>query len=81
MAALLALELTPLEAVLVSGGPDAAALYGWPGPYPDPSPLAARHAGAVELTDRLVAPAFAVLDDDEAGTLIAALEVAAAHVT
>ncbi len=64
----------------VSDGPDAAAFYGWPEPYPDPSTLAARHAGALELTDHLVAPAFAVLDDDEAGELIALLNGASARV-
>ncbi len=76
LAALAAQGLTALEAVIVSGGPDAAALYGWPEPYPDPEPLRERHAAAIALTDRLAAPAYAVLDTAESTDLVALLEAA-----
>jgi len=69
--AILASGLTPLEAVVVSGGPDAAALYGWPAPYPDPESLRERHAAAIALTNRLVADAYAGFDDVEAADLLA----------
>ncbi|MGH9027491.1 MAG: SCO6745 family protein [Acidimicrobiia bacterium] len=72
--AVLASELTPLEAVIASGGPEAAALYSWPPPYPEVEPLRERHAAAVALTDRLVASAYAVLDDREALELLALLD-------
>ncbi len=70
LAALLAGGLSPLEAVMVSGGGGAAALYGWPEPWPDPEPLRALHAAAVALTDQLVADAYAGFDDAEASELV-----------
>lgn len=75
-AAVLAVGLTPLEAVIVSGGADEAALFGWPRPYPDPEPARARHAKAEALTDRIVAPACAVLDDTEREAFRVALRAA-----
>ncbi len=70
LAALLAGELSPLDAIIVSEGPESAALYGWPEPYPDPEPLRERHAAAVALTDRLVAPAYATLNPAEGDDLL-----------
>jgi len=79
--AVLASDLTPLEAVIASGGPDGAALYGWPEPYPDAAALAERHTDAVRLTDRLVAPAYAALDEREGATLLAVLDELGAATT
>ncbi len=76
IAAILASGLTPLEAVVVSGGTDAAALYGWPPPYPDPKPLRGRHAAGVALTDRLVAHAYTGFDDRDAAELLDRLAAA-----
>lgn len=76
LAALQSVELSPLDAIIVGQGPDAAALYGWPAPYPAPEPLQARHAAAVALTDRLVAPAYAALDRAEGNELLALLQSA-----
>lgn len=70
LAALRAGELSALDAIIVGQGPDAAALYGWPAPYPDPEPLRERHAAAVALTDRLVAPDYATLDRAEGNELL-----------
>lgn len=75
-AAVVASGLTPLEAVVVSGGSDVAALFGWPPPYPDPAPARARHSEAQALTDRIVTPAYAVLDDAERDAFRTALHSA-----
>lgn len=67
--AVVASGLTPFEAVLAKGGVANAQLFAYPEPYPDVEELTARVTGAMEaaeqLTDRLVAPAFATLDDSE----------------
>ncbi len=73
VAAVMACGLAPLEALIVNGGADAAALFGWPGPYPDPASLAARHADAEKLTDRLSARDLAVLEPGERDELAAVL--------
>jgi hypothetical protein len=58
--------------------PEMYTTFGWPDPAP-----AATEAGtaslkaADELTDRLVAPAYSVLDDDDAGALLAGLRAIA----
>ncbi|MGH9013355.1 MAG: hypothetical protein ACRDZ1_05400 [Acidimicrobiia bacterium] len=78
---MLASDLTPLEAVIASGGPDAAALYGWPEPYPDAASLTERHTAAIRLTDRLVAPAYATLDEREGAKLLAMLDELGAATT
>ncbi|GAA3151079.1 evbL [Planomonospora alba] len=81
--AVLAEGLTPLQAVLCDShetprgrvsGRDMALFHEWPEPYPEPGPeIAARRARAEELTDRLMAPAFAVLDEAESAELVALL--------
>ena len=67
--AVLASGVTPFEAVLAKGGAANAQLFGYDEPYPDVDALTQRTASALAaaetLTDRLVAPAFAALDDDE----------------
>ncbi|MEE9415202.1 MAG: hypothetical protein V3V01_07950, partial [Acidimicrobiales bacterium] len=51
--ALLAAGLQPLEAVLASDGPEGAAQYFWPEPYPDPSQFRVAQDAAVETTHEL----------------------------
>jgi Helix-turn-helix family len=64
--AVLAEGLTPLQAILSDrGGADTARFFGWPEPYPDVSDLGARRVAVERLTDRLVAPAYAVLAPSE----------------
>lgn len=57
--------LTPAEAVLVNAGEGMARMMGWQGDLPDPEPLRERVDSAEDLTDKLVLPAFEVLDGDE----------------
>lgn len=77
LAAVLASGLTPLEAVLAGGSPlipDGAAnarYFLWPEPYAELSDdVRKRRVAAEELTDAMVRPAYAVLDDDEGEELI-----------
>ncbi len=69
IAAVLASGLAPLDALVVHGGADGAALFGWPGPYPDAEPLAAAHARAESLTDEMAERDLAALDPDERAEL------------
>lgn len=64
----------PLQA-LVSGrnGPPNAAFFAWPEPYPDPEPGKEKMAAAERVTNAMVAPAFAVLSDEERDELTAGL--------
>jgi hypothetical protein len=63
--AVLASGLTPLEAIVSSSyGPDNARFFGWPEPYPDPAPLAEARAEVEQVTDRIVAQAYAAIDAD-----------------
>jgi hypothetical protein len=64
----------PLQA-LVSGrnGPPNAKFFGWPEPYPDPEAGHEAMAAAERVTNHMVAPAFAVLSDDERDELTAGL--------
>ena len=71
--AVLAAGLSPLEALLLDA-PDNAALLGWSEPLPDPEPKRAAHGEAEATTNRLVAPAFAALDDAERDRLAAILD-------
>jgi hypothetical protein len=75
--AVLASGLSPLEALIVNGGAETAALYGWSQPHPDPAVLAAAVGAAEALTDQLAAPAYAVLSATERETLAGLLEAAA----
>ncbi|MFI5720494.1 hypothetical protein [Nocardia sp. NPDC051750] len=77
--------ITPLQAVLISGsplndGPGQARWYGWPEPFEE---ITDEHRGAWEqaesVTDDLIAPAFAALDQAESADLVTL--VAAAHTT
>lgn len=78
--AVLASGLSPLEAMIVNNSA-MADTFGWPEPYPDPEPLRPGYADAEATTTRLVAPAFAVLSDDEReqiATLLEGVQAAAA---
>lgn len=77
--AVLAEGLTPLEAVLTGGGPDAARFFAWPEPYPDVAHLAERRTAAEERTNDLAAQPWGALSDDEQ-TEVAALLAAATEV-
>jgi hypothetical protein len=78
--AVLAAGLTPRQAVLSGKGGEAnAVFFGWDPPYEDVSGLAGVRADAEALTDRLVQPAYAVLDDAEQAELRALLDAAKAH--
>ncbi|MBG0828871.1 hypothetical protein HS041_13940 [Planomonospora sp. ID67723] len=79
--AVLAEGLTPLEAMVFSShegsplglvsGEDMARFFGWPEPYPAPGPeTLARRARAEELTDRMMAPFFSALGDEESAELV-----------
>ncbi len=60
--------------------PEAMSLFGWPEgdvPEVDDTHRSARQA-AESMTDRMLAPAFAVLDDAEAAALLAGVEAIAA---
>jgi hypothetical protein len=63
--AVTAYGLSPLEAILGKDGPDRARELHYPEPFPPPERYAARRRAAEDLTDHLVAPAYAVLDHDE----------------
>ncbi len=73
--AVVASGLRPVEATINGFGafpavarPDTS---GWPEPLPEPTPeLQARRRAAEELTDRLMASAYAVLDDAERAELV-----------
>ncbi|MCW2899329.1 MAG: uncharacterized protein JWO67_1594 [Streptosporangiaceae bacterium] len=80
LVAVLSSGLTPLQSVLTSrsalvpSGEDNARFFGWPEPYTKPSAdVRRRRTIAEQLTDGLMAPAFAGLRDDEASELIALL--------
>ncbi|MFB8000867.1 hypothetical protein [Nocardia sp. NPDC056000] len=71
--------LAPRDAVLIAGsplssGPDQARLYGWPEPFGEITPeLKGRWMQAEALTDELIAPVWAVLDEGEAREFVALL--------
>lgn len=78
--AVLASGLTPLEAVLsghsplLPDGEPNAEYFGWPRPFPEVTDeTRRRHDEAEQLTDELMAPAFASLDKAEADELVALL--------
>jgi hypothetical protein len=81
--AVLASGLSPLEAVLsgtsalLNNGEPNAEYFGWPRPYPEVTEeVRRRRADAERLTDELMAPAFAALDETEADELVALLKKA-----
>nr|WP_231856046.1 hypothetical protein [Nocardia cyriacigeorgica] len=75
--------ITPLQAVLISGspindGPGQARWYGWPEPFEEiTDEVRERWQRAEAVTDELIEPAFAVLDEGEQAELTEL--VAAAH--
>ncbi|SFC19266.1 SCO6745 family protein [Streptomyces aidingensis] len=69
-------ELSPLQAILGKDGPERARELRYPEPYPPLSGFASRRRAAEELTDRLVAPAYSVLDAAERDTFLTALRTA-----
>ena len=77
-----AVGLTPQQAVLIGGSPrnsgvDQAREFGWPEPYQEITPeLRQRWDSAEALTDELIAPAFAVLDDGQGAELAELLTTA-----
>jgi hypothetical protein len=72
--------MTPLEAVLAGPeGESGAMACGWPPPYPPVGPLVRRRLWAEAVTDRLVAPAFAVLGPADGAELVELLTEARAH--
>ncbi len=82
--AVLASGVTPYQAVLLGGGPGNAAFFGYPEPHPDVEEHRAKYDASEEITDRLAARAWRVLDESErtecAALLEAAGEVASASV-
>ncbi|WP_319944300.1 SCO6745 family protein [Nocardia macrotermitis] len=74
--------LTPQQAVLIGGspknsGPDQARSFGWPEPYQEITPeLRQRWDAAEALTDELIAPAFADLDQAQGAELAELLTTA-----
>ena len=74
--AVLAEGLTPLEAVLISGGEGNAEFLAWHPPYPDVEGLHDKHRAAEKRTDHLAARAFTTLYDGERRELIGLLEEA-----
>jgi hypothetical protein len=54
-----AVGLSPLEAILTNEGVGQAKLFGWPEPFPDITPIKAKHDEAEEITDRLCAASLA----------------------
>jgi hypothetical protein len=72
----------PLEAILSGpAGEWNAEFFGWSKPYPDVSGLAEAREEVEAATDRLHAPDFAVLDDDERQELRDLAKAARAHAT
>ncbi|MBF6318094.1 hypothetical protein IU453_15125 [Nocardia cyriacigeorgica] len=75
--------ITPLQAVLISGspindGPGQARWYGWPEPFEEiTDDVRSRWERAEALTDELIDPAFAALNEGEQAELTEL--VAAAH--
>jgi hypothetical protein len=74
--AVLAEGLTPLEAVLISGGEANASFFGWEAPYPEVEELRDKHRAAEKRTDHMAARAFTSLYDGERRELIGLLEEA-----
>lgn len=75
-----ALGMGPLEAIL--SGPTGewnAEMFGWPKPYPDVSTLGDTREEIESMTDRLHAPDFEVLNDDERAELRVLAKAARGH--
>ncbi|MFI1916450.1 hypothetical protein [Nocardia sp. NPDC020380] len=78
--------LAPLQAVLIAGsaltaGPDQARNFGWPEPFEEITPeLKGRWVAAENITDDLIAPAFAALSEAEGQELVSLLNACQATV-
>ncbi len=74
LAAVTAAGLSPLQAVM-SGryGATNAEFFGWPKPWPEPEPAREAMHAVEQVTDALVAPAWAVLSPDERAETAAGL--------
>jgi hypothetical protein len=71
--------LTPLEAIIAGPEGEAGAVaYGWQPPYPPAGPLLRRRLWTEAVTDRVVAPSFAALEQGERLELIGILDSARA---
>lgn len=68
--------LSPLEAILGGDGPTRARQLHYPEPFPPGEQYADRRRAAEDLTDRLVAPAYAVLDGRERAEFLHLLQAA-----
>jgi len=78
LVAVVALGLTPLQAILSGkGGTGNATFFGWEEPFEDISGHLVARSEAEALTDRLVAPAYDVLGHDERVELLELLQGAA----
>lgn len=74
--------MSPLEAILSGpAGEWNAEFFGWSKPYPDVSDLNARRDEIEAVTDRLHAPDFEVLTEDECGELRDLAKAARSHVS
>jgi hypothetical protein len=72
--AVVAAGIPPLQAIMSGrNGAAAAEFFGWPKPWPDPSLAADAMRSVEQVTDALVAPAFAALTEDERAELVAGL--------
>lgn len=80
-AAVVASDLTPLQAVLAAEGPPGAQQYFWPEPYPDPEQFRAQHDAIMAATDRGFGQISEVLSADERAELAGLLDIAASHVS
>jgi hypothetical protein len=68
-AAVLTVGLRPVEAIAARVR-NVSDVYGWPEPYPDPTPLLERWKLAEARTDRMVGRSYAALDEPERAELV-----------
>lgn len=69
-------QLTPLQAILGKDGPERARELRYPEPFPPLAEFADRRQSAEDLTDHLVAPAYATLTPTERKDMLALLDPA-----
>lgn len=69
IAAVVASGLSPTESIIAApggrGGPERAARFGWAEPFPDASAVQAKRDAAEASTNRIVAPAYETLTEEE----------------
>lgn len=71
LVAVLAAGIAPLDAVLAAGGVPNAELFGFTGPFPDVTEVAALMAGVEVTTNRLAACGLEALSDEERDRFVA----------